>query len=389
MNRLFGHFSFYSEVNPALVKKTAFKSPRWTPDYQGSFTDQAILLTSTQRFITPECHRAQMPFRHAESGCIIVADVYLTAREDLCRRLSVPCELSDAELILLSYLKWGTDLPHYLAGEFCFAIWHPKEQALFLATDQFSRRPLLYAHQPGKNFTFSNEISPFRNTCPTLTTNDNLFAHFSFNSLPKEETCYQEVFKLLPGHQLYITPKVFKKTRYWHLDKKQKTSAYKTREEYYEAFQDVFKSAVSDTLRSPYPITAHISGGLDSSSVAAQAARLLAERSRSLLGFTAKPIALEGPSYREGWVYHDMPIVQALLDRYPNIKHFTYTASPQSDIMTALQAYFPFVDQPFRNLGNMDWWLGAHDYAHENGGRVILTGTQGNGSISWAAASKK
>jgi asparagine synthase (glutamine-hydrolysing) len=389
MNRIFGYCSFQKPIDPELVNRSRFRNTHWAPDHQGHFVNQQVVFTSTQRFITPECHRLTMPYVHEESGYLLVADAYLTQRAHLCTRLHVSSELADAELIFRGYLKWGVGVLRFLSGEFCVAIWNPHDQSLFLATDQFCKRPLLYAYKPGHFIAFSNEISPFRALNIPLTINENMFAHFALDSLPGAETCYQEVLKVFPGHYLHITSGQLKQQRYWCLSDQRKRLPYRTREAYDAAFQTVFQVAVHDALRSDDPITAHISGGLDSSAVAAQAAVLLAEKQRTLEGITALPNGLEGPSYRKGWHYHEMPLVQTLLDRYPNIRHKIYRSSPETNMHEVLKAYYPLVDQPFRNISNLDWIIGSYNHARTQGGRVILTGSRGNGSISWAAYSWK
>lgn len=107
------------------------------------------------------------------------------------------------------------------------------------------------------------------------------------------------------------------------------------------------------------------------------------------LSFTSIPNNLKGPSYRQGWVYHEMPIVQKLLDRYSNIQHFMYLSPANLNIFQILQEYYPFVDQPCRNVSNMSWVLASHTYAREQGGRVLLTGSRGNSTVSWSSYSWK
>ena len=389
MNRLFGYFSFQQAISSNLLEQQRFQVAAWAPDHEGHYQDKPILLTSFQRFITPECPAALMPYRNDESGCVIVADVYLTNRDELCEKLHAVATCADAELILLAYLTWDVQAPQYLAGEFSFALWNPRNQSLFLATDQFSKRPLLYTHAPGRFFAFANEMSPFRVVCSQLTINENMFAHFALDSLPGAETCYVEVLKILPGHQLLITSENFQQTCYWRLRDQHKKLSYRTRDEYYEAFREVFEKAVNNALRSPYPITSHISGGLDSSSVAAQAAVLLSKKQRNLYGFTALPKGLDGPSHRKGWYYHEMPRVQTLLDKYPNILHTAYYSNPETNIYEVLRQYYAYVDQPFRNVSNLDWILGSLEYSRSQEGRVLLTGARGNHSISHTASSWK
>ena len=389
MNRIFGFCSFDQVISESLLIESRFNNHIWTPDNLGHFRDSSILLTSTQRFITHQCHRTLMPYQHAASGLVVVADAYLTQRAILCEKLQVKQTLADAELILIAFLKWNTRITQHLAGEFCFAIWNPSSRVLFIATDHFRKRPLLYSYKQGHSFVFSNELSPFRAAIKSLTINKNMLAHIALDALPIEETCYNEVMKLQAGHQLEISPLGIKQTCYWQLKDECKTQPYRTREMYYEAFQEVFREAVTDSLRSPYAITAHLSGGLDSSSVTAQAAVILAKRNQPLYAFTAVPVGLDGPSYRKGWLHHELPAVQTLLDRYPNIKHIVYQAEPNTDMYQVLRDYYPYVDQPFRNISNLDWILGSFNHAGEQDSRTILTGARGNSGISWAASSWK
>ena len=389
MNRLLGCFNLGKQVlDREKFAACSFKTPHWQPDHANFYYDQALALSATQRFITPECSDCLMPYQDTNSQLVINADAYLTNREELYVLLSAEPELADAKLILKAYLKWGEACTQYLAGQFCFVIWNSHKEEIFAAVDQFSTIPFFYTYQPEQFFIFSNEFSPFHQLCPTLTIRKQHFLEFACDTFSLTETSYQEVLKLPPGHQLVINKQDLKQHCYWRLqDQKEKLSCH-TREEYYATFRQHFERAVNTCLRGIGPVTTHISGGLDSSAVAAQAAKHLATQQQGLYGITAIPQGLEGPSYRKNWYYHEMPRVQALLDRYPNIRHFSYTGAPENDIFTQLKTLHRYTDQPIRNVQNFDWIMGSYEYARAQGGRILLTGQAGNGSVSWAGSSR-
>jgi asparagine synthase (glutamine-hydrolysing) len=128
------------------------------PDRTKRWLDGPFGLGHTLLATTPELQFEHQPFTHAESECVITADVRLDNREELLdafRRLADRNSTGDAELILLAYLKWGEDCVDRLLGDFAFSIADPRERKLFCARDHFGMRPLYYHHAPGRFFLFS------------------------------------------------------------------------------------------------------------------------------------------------------------------------------------------------------------------------------------------
>jgi asparagine synthase (glutamine-hydrolysing) len=388
MNGLGGILHFNQQpFDTAQLSQLSFNSPLWQPDHQETLVDHQYAIACTQRYIKPDDHRAPMPHQHKTSGLIVAGDLYLIERETLIAKLGLASHLSDIELVTEAYLKWDVDCVKHLSGNFLIAIWDKRKQRFFLATDHLGTRPCFYAHIPKKNFYFANTLEPIKKCHPNLSINNNFFQHFVLDHLPGAETCYKEVFKLPAAHYLVVNSSGLKLKRYWRLKDQKKKLPYKKREEYYEAFQDVFEKSVGDYLQSDHPISAHISGGLDSSSVASMAAHLLEKSNQSLYGFTAIPNGLEGDSFRKGWQYHEMPRVQNVLDQYPNIHHHQYFSQTDTDMLKELSTFYPYIDQPIRNVLNFDWILGSFKHATSIEARTLLTGQNGNGSISWEGQS--
>ena len=120
-------------------------------DYRGPDDAQAwigagVALGHASLMTTPEDHFGAQPLVSPRTGCVISADVRLDNRRALLDLLEWPRggNISDAELVLRAYEKWGLDAPARLAGDFAFAIWDPRHARLVCARDVYGQRPLYY-----------------------------------------------------------------------------------------------------------------------------------------------------------------------------------------------------------------------------------------------------
>jgi asparagine synthase (glutamine-hydrolysing) len=226
------------------------------PDGSRIATDGPLALGHALNATTPEAQVEPMPLRHAESACLIAADVRLDNREDLIAAIGLDQRgrvIGDGELILAAYLKWGPDCPAHLLGDFAFALWDPRKRQLFAARDKVGMRQLVYHFAPGK-----------------------LFADFiqKMEAFDDASTFYVGLHRLPPGHSLTVTNGTLRLRRYWQLDPAPVIHR-KDDADYEEAFLEVFTEAVRGRLRSAGGLGSMLSGGMDSGSVVAVAARLL------------------------------------------------------------------------------------------------------------------
>ena len=187
---------------------------------------------------------------------------------------------SDTETILHLYEEYGQHCVHHLRGMFAFALWDARRKKLFCARDRLGIKPFYYAIT-GNRFVFASEakalfeIPGFQ---PRLNRRA-LPEFFAFGYLSSDETLFEGVRKLLPGHHLQIEltnhdaePKV---AQYWDLDIA--PSSERSEAEYVEQFREQFSDTVNSHLMSDVPVGVFLSGGLDSSSIAAVMAGLRKE----------------------------------------------------------------------------------------------------------------
>ncbi len=387
MNRFIARLNLAKTNLPTQHKlfDCPFTTPHWQPDHQEIISSGRIELSATQRFITPQCSSCLMPYLEQATQLWINADVYLTNHESLCELLQLDQDTADAKLILAAYSKYGVGCLDYFSGYFSFVIYDPLNKSLFAAVDQFSNTPLYFSYEKGRQFICSNEFSPFRKLSSKLTVNEPRYLQMTMDTFLSLETCYREVMRLEGGHYLLVNAEGCHQHQYWQL-KKQPLPRL-SREQYYAEFRQYFNKAVRACLRNVGENCSHISGGMDSSSVTAQAAIILTPQNRQLYAFTALPNLLDGPSNRKNWYYHELPIVESVLKMYPNIIHHQHYSNVEQNIFEQLDILNYYTDQPLRNVANIEWICQSYQFAGANNARTILTGASGNATISWAGMS--
>jgi asparagine synthase (glutamine-hydrolysing) len=193
----------------------------------------------------------------------ITANARIDAREDL--------NLSDAELILSAYKKWGDDCVNHLIGDFAFAIWDESKQRFFCARDHFGVKPFYFTHIDNE-FAFSSSLNALRlnpkvsNTLNEIAVGDYLL--FGVNQ-DLSTTIFKDIQRLPPGHTLTVANGSITTRRYWTPEPSSEVR-FPDPESYVERFKELFARAVSDRLRTDR-VAISMSGGLDSTSLAAVA----------------------------------------------------------------------------------------------------------------------
>ena len=220
-----------------------------------------------------------------DAGLVLAADARLDDRGALCAALGVPGAerpgLTDSDLILRAYVRWGRDCPNHLLGDYAFAVWDARHRRLFCARDPVGVRPFYYARTPDR-FLFASSVeavlaAPGVSCALDEATVAAFLIRIGFWS--PDRTFFRAVRKLPPGHALTIDDGATRLDRYWRPEQTPEARPA-TDQVHAEAFLDLFSRAVKDRLRGADPVGVHLSGGLDSSSVAVLAARELRRQGR-------------------------------------------------------------------------------------------------------------
>ena len=215
-------------------------------------------------------------------NCYVTFDGRLDNRHELCRTLEIVDNPVDAELVLLSYLRWGPCFVSRLFGDFSLALWDPAQQRLLLARDPFGIKQLFYTSSPARVLWAStaDSLLPFIDTVSV--SKAYLAGYLWF--LP-DENCspFNGVIPVAPGSYVVFEPGGVSVLAYWTIRSELNTIRHNADADYEEHFRTLFTAAVHDRLRSNGPVAAELSGGLDSSSIACTADNLLSPAARSSL----------------------------------------------------------------------------------------------------------
>jgi asparagine synthase (glutamine-hydrolysing) len=264
------------EVPSSLTTFMTFRGP----DAQQVWAEGAVGFGHALLSIPRESEHEKQPLS-LDGKVWIVADARVDAQHDLIAGLEtngqrVPRGATDAELILRAYQLWGEKCLEHLLGDFVFGIWDGSKQRLFCARDHFGVKPFYYAHV-GDCIIFSNTLDCIRqHSSVSNRLNDLAIADFLlFESIQDPQaTAFHDIARLSPAHTLEVKDGQVSINRYWKLPV---SALFQSKRpmECVERFGELMDTAVADRVRHG-PVGVFMSGGLDSSTVAASACRVFA-----------------------------------------------------------------------------------------------------------------
>lgn len=195
---------------------------------------------------------------------------------------------SDTEVVLNAYIQWGPDCVSKFNGMFAFGIWDKYNQKLFLARDRFGIKPLYY-FQHEDTLLFASEIKAFLKH-PKFRCGINkggLVEYFTFQNFITDETLFDSV-KILPAGHFALVDRgelaKFSMTQYWDynfVEPKEPLS----HGEYLDELDHLIQQSVKRQLVSDVPIGSYLSGGMDSGTLTALAAKELPYINTFTIGF--------------------------------------------------------------------------------------------------------
>lgn len=318
---------------------------------------------------------------------LVLFDGRLDNRQELARALGLGAAelalMADSALALHACLRWDMDALPRLLGDFAMACWQPARRRLWLARDAMGQRPLYWHRQDGF-FAFASLPKALFAVpgVPRALCEQQLHDLLCLLPTAGAQSLFQDVFRVEPGQCVLLEDARVAARRFHDLGAVRELHLPRD-EDYVDAFAEQLERAVACRLRAAGPIASHLSGGWDSSTVTALAARQLGSRGQRLLAYTAVPReGFDGP-VPHGRQADESPGARALAARFPNIEHVLWRGNRASPL-AQLQADLECLDQAPLNPCNMVWVNGIQADAARRGARVLLTGQLGNMTISYA-----
>ncbi len=248
---------------------------------------------------------------------------------------------TDTEVILALYAKYGDAFLSHLPGMFAFALWDDRAQTLTCARDRFGEKPLYYAFGTGGEFLVASEIKAILASGlvePVL--NPQALSHYLTRlHVHPSQTIYSNVHALPPAHVLRFHNGHLRSERYWQPpDILEEIGA----EEAVERFRYLFDTAIRRQLVADVPVGVLLSGGIDSSTVAAVASRHQPGLRTFSFGFN------------QG-VESELPFARGMAERCET-SHFEL-ADDSADIPALLRHMQTIYDEPFADSSAIPTFL--------------------------------
>src|SRR5687768_10340927 len=249
------------------------------PDGSGLFIDRAVGLSHRRLAIVDVSAAGEQPMTN-EDGNVWIAfngEIYnhaslRPALEAKGHRYRSRC---DTETIIHQYEEDSDRVVEKLHGMFAFAIWDKKKQELLLARDRLGIKPLYYANT-GSALVFGSEIKAlFASGCLKASFNEEILPEYlSTRFVSGDDTFFRGVRKLLPGHVLtWSAEKGIRTRRYWQLPAPTADANEMSFEAQAKDLRVRLEASVESHLMSDVPLGVFLSGGLDSSALAAMMSR--------------------------------------------------------------------------------------------------------------------
>ncbi len=249
------------------------------PDEAGTFVENNVGL-GHRRLSIVDLENGQQPMFSGDRSCVIVynGEVYNHAdyRGELLEKGYQYHTQSDTETILHLYEEFGADCVHKLRGMFAFAIWNKKKRELFIARDRFGVKPLYYVHDANGSLFFASEIKSLleaKAIRPELNYGA-LPDQFANHGTSYDETLFAGVKRLLPGHFLKWKDGGIRIEKYWDVEFEPKHEE-RSDAAFTEEWLELFRKSVDLRLMSDVPLGIFLSGGIDSSAIAAVMAKMV------------------------------------------------------------------------------------------------------------------
>lgn len=255
------------------LNKASFRGP----DFSAVYHCQDVVLGHNRLAIIDLDSRSNQPFSYEHLMIVFNGEIYnfLDLKADLQKKGYSFYTSSDTEVICAAYLEYGASCVQKFNGMFAFTIYDSRERVLFGARDRLGKKPFYYSHN-GTEFEFASQPSQIALSNDFTVDQQAIREYLIWGYVPEPRSIWKEIKKLPAGHSFtfHCHTGVFKTETYWDLD-------YSWANKFQGSFQDAKKElkgllidAVKIRMNADVPLGIFLSGGIDSSLIAALASQM-------------------------------------------------------------------------------------------------------------------
>jgi len=353
-----------TDVSEAVLVRMRDVLQHRGPDDAGLFIEGPVGLAH-RRLSIVDLATGHQPMSNEDGSLQIVfnGEIYNHAdyRPDLMARGHIYFSNSDTETILHLYEEFGGHCVDHLRGMFAFAIWNRRTKEMFIARDRLGVKPLYYVHAEDGSLLFASEIKALlaANALRPELNSAALPDYLANRSTCDDTTLFRGVRRLLPGHTLRWKEGRIKIERYWDVNPNDaEEGASRPVANYVGEWRELFRTSVKLRLMSDVPLGMFLSGGIDSSAIAAVMSQMVTEPIKTF------SVAFNAPEANE--LEYARVVAQAF-----GTDHHEVLVEP-SDFAAALQHLIWHEDEPLAHPSSVALYFVAQ--LAQRHVKVVLTG---------------
>jgi asparagine synthase (glutamine-hydrolysing) len=331
-----GICGFFGLDDKILIKKMNERLHHRGPDHTGYYIDEkGKVALGAKRLSIIDIVSGNQPISNEDESIYIVfnGEIYnfLELKEQLYKKGHKFKTNSDTEVILHLYEDYQENCVELLRGMFAFAIYDKNNKKLFLARDRIGIKPLYYSLYNGKLY-FASEIKSLLETeIPKDIDYNALDYYITFGYIPFSLSIFKWIKKLEPAHFLIYQNNNVKIEKYWDVD----FTSYKTNyEEIINEMGLLLEEIIKIHTISDVPIGVFLSGGLDSSVVAALTTKVLGKINTFTIGYEKKYSEFDESKYAR------------IVANHINSNHYEFILTDK-EIMEYVPILPQYFDEPF------------------------------------------
>jgi len=362
-----GTFGF---SNPLVDENTLRKMTRTLahrgPDDNGIFIKNNVGLGHTRLSILDLSAAGHQPMYSADKRVVIVYNGELYNYRELKNTLISKGRKfktrSDTEVLLQSYLEWGTDIFPRLNGMFAISIWDSRVNKMYLVRDRFGIKPLYY-HNDENGVVFGSEIKSIfaSNHIAKYLNYETLHQYMWYGNGTGINSIYKNINKVRPGSYITITEEGVINQQYWSIENTKEIN-----DDYRTAVINVrekFEAAVKSHLISDVPVGIFLSGGIDSSAITAFASKHYQGKIKTFsVGF----------DFQKG--VNELAKAKLVAEYFDTDHHEIHING--SDLQSTIETLINCHDEPFADAANIPLFLLCKEL--KNKIKVVLQGDGGD-----------
>ncbi len=345
-----GIAGYLGQYHPGVLERMTRRLTHRGPDAEGYFRREELGLgLGHRRLSIVDLTDGAQPMHLPEAGLTVIFNGEIYNHVELRKELEAAghrfqTHHSDTEVLLHGYCAWGEQLPEHLRGMWAFALWDEPRQRLFCSRDRFGKKPFYYFHRQGQ-FAFASELSALLEhpLAPRELSPIARVKFLAYALLPHPHTPFRDIWKLPPGSNLLVSRGAAPVIQgFWEYQLAPEEG--RSEDQLTEELIAVLRGAVQRRLVADVPVGIFLSGGLDSSTVAALAAEVLG--GENLRTFT---VGFTEPSFDESEYARRMA-------RHLRSQHHEETLDLDR-CLDCLPEIFDLLDEPQGDASLLPTWL--------------------------------